>query len=344
MILRRRAWLLVLGLIVGLLVGYFVSKSQEPTYETSTKLLVSNALEGKSSDFAGLTNPQLVLTYVQMLKTKDLRDKAAAKAGLPIDANSLTIQQVAETQVIEIKVTGNNAENVAIIANTMAATLLDEIEAVRSEQFSTAEATLTQQIDQAQAKIDELKKQYDQTSKQVYQSQLTEVEKQIAKIQSQISALQIDIVKLTAAPTIEHRAEVAQKEAEVAQLQSTFKLYDELRTNLLVLGKPSQSTKPEDDPQLQQLDATIALYQKIHNELLSTLEETRLAQARHTPNALQIQVAFAPESPIRPVPVEYTLLSGVAGFLLAMGLVTLLEVSREGESVAKRPRLAETKA
>ena len=343
MILRRRALLLVLGLVIGLLVGFLLSRSQQPTYETSTKLLVSNQLQGKSSDFAGLTNQQLVLTYVQMLKTKDLMDKAAENAGVEFSSGQVTIQQIPDTQVIEIKVEADNAEQAALIANTMAQTLLEEIASVRSGQFSTAEATLTKQIDQAKQKIDELQKEYDQTGTQIYQDELSQAEKQIAGIQAQIATLQDEIVRLSSYPTLDNRAQIAQKEAEVSQLQSSFRLYDELHANLVVLGKASESTRVDDHPELQQIKTTIALYQKIYTDLLASLEATKLAELQQTPNALQIQEAFAPASPLSPVTSEYTLLGGAAGLMLALAIVVLLEVLRESASVTKRTLLAETK-
>lgn len=343
MVLWRRAWLLALGLIVGLVAGFLVSQSQVPTYEASTKLLVSNQLQGKSSDFAGLTNQQLVLTYVQMLKTKDLRDKAAEKAGVDISSSQLTIQQVPDTQVIEIKAEASDAEQAATIANTMAQTLLDEISSVRSGQFSTAESTLTKQIDQTKQRIDELQQQYDQTGTQIYQDQLTQVEKQITDIQSQISTLEAEIVRLSATPTVDHRAEAAQKQAQVDQLQSSFKLYDELRANLTILGKATQSTKADDYPELQQIKTTIALYQKIYTDLLANLEATRLAQSQQTPNVLQIQQASAPASPLQPVPSEYTLLGGAVGLMLVIGLLIVLELLRENVSMPKAKLATEAK-
>lgn len=341
--LRRRAWLLVVGVVVGVVVGYIISSSQTPTYEASTKLLVSNQLQGKSSDFAGLTNPQLVLTYIQLLKTKDLQDKASEKAGLKIYSSRLTIQQVPDTQIIEIRVSGDNSEEVATIANTMATTLLEQIESVRSDQYENAEATLTTQIEQTRKQIDTLQADYDRTDTKLYQDQLTQVEKQITSLQTEITTLQKDIVNLSIIPTVDHRAQIADKEARVVQLQSTFKLYDELRTNLIILGKPTPSTKPEDAPQLQQIKSTIDLYQTIYTDLLSNLEANRLAQSQQTPNILQIQKAYASEKPVAPIPSEYAFLSGVAGLILAGLVLILLEMLHVGADVSSGKLVLETR-
>src|SRR5512138_2395678 len=72
LILRRWAWVLALGLIIGLTAGYVASRLQEPVYAASTKLLVSNQLQGQTSDFAGLNNDQLVETYIELLNTDHL--------------------------------------------------------------------------------------------------------------------------------------------------------------------------------------------------------------------------------------------------------------------------------
>jgi uncharacterized protein involved in exopolysaccharide biosynthesis len=133
--------------------------------------------------------------------------------------------------------------------------------------------------------------------------------------------------------TVEGRAQLAEKQVRVEQLQASYKTYDEIRANLSVLGKPSQFSSADDDPRLQAMKATISLYQNTYIQLLSDLETTRLARLQQTPNAAQIQEASAPKRPVRPIPLLYSLLSGVVGLLLAGAPIIFLSVFRAGLEV-----------
>ena len=335
LILRRWAWVLALGLIIGSLAGYIASNLQEPVYAASTKLLVSNQLQGKTSDFAGLNNDQLVETYIELLSTDHLREIASEKIGMQIDPSQVGVQRVAHTQIIEIRVESHDPKQASQIANTMALILINENWATRTEQFAAQEATLSKQVNQMKEKIDKLQAEYEQASKENYTTQLSKIDKQLADIQEELSTLQTEIAKLNNVSTVEGRAQLADKQLRIEQLQASYKIYDEIRANLLILGKPSQVSTTEDDPRLQAIKATLSLYQDTYNQLISNLESTRLASLQQTPNAAQIEEATVPEKAVRPIPLLYSLLSGVVGLLLAVAPAFLLSVFR------KKPELAE---
>lgn len=329
LILRRGAWVLALGLIIGLLAGYVASNLQEPVYAASTKLLVSNQLQGKSSDFAGLNNDQLVETYIQLLTTDHLREAASEKIGVEIDPSQIGVQRVSKTQVVEIRVESHNPEQAAQIANTMVFILIKENGETRTEQFAAQEATLSKQVDEVKEQINTLQAEYEQASEENYQSQLSKINAEITAIQTELSTLQTEIAELTNVLTVEGRAQLGEKQLRIEQLQESYKTYDQIRANLLILGKPSQISNPEDDPRLQEMKATISLYQATYNQLLSNLESTRLARLQQTPNAAQIQEASVPKKAVRPLPLLYSLLSGVVGLLLAAAPVFFISVFRE---------------
>jgi uncharacterized protein involved in exopolysaccharide biosynthesis len=336
-LIRRWAWLLALGLVVGSLAGFFASNMQEPTYEASAKLLVSSELQGEKTGFAGLNNQQLVQTYIQMLKTKHLRDATSDRLGININPGQVSIKQVPDTQMIEIRVEHNNPEEVALIANTIVTVLMEENAAMQSGQYLALEASLSSQLEQVKKQITIAEAQYDQVSEQDYQNQLSQVDEQIAAIQVELSALQTEIAGLFTAVNVEGKAQLAEKQLRVSQLQSNIKIYEDLRANLLVLKKPIQTGKPDDDPRLQQLRSTIDLYQKLYLDILSKLESTRLARLQLTSNTVNIEEAFVPSEPVRPIPMVYGLLSGVVGLALAGSVVALLEMLGEDLGLPKRP-------
>jgi uncharacterized protein involved in exopolysaccharide biosynthesis len=327
--------LLALGLVVGSITGFFASRTQEPVYEASAKLLVSSELQGEKTGFAGLNNQQLVQTYVQMLKTKHLRDTTSERLGIKIDPGQVNIKQVADTQMIEIRVEHNDPEEVAVIANTMLTVLMEENVAMQSGQYLAQEASLSSQLEQVKKQITTAEAQYDQAAEEDYRIQLSQVDEQIMVIQNELSALQTEIAQLARVGSVEGQAQLAEKELRVAQLQSNIRIYEDLRANLLVLKKPVQTGRTDDNPRLQQLRSTINLYQELYIDLLAKLESTRLARLQQTPNAVQIEAAFVPSAPVRPIPMMYALLSGVVGLALAGAVVALLEVLREDLGVPK---------
>jgi hypothetical protein len=104
-----------------------------------------------------------------------------------------------------------------------------------------------------------------------------------------------------------------------------FLTYEQIRANLLVLGRPVQYSNLEVAPRLQQLQSTLNLYQGLYLTLVEELERVRLARLQQTLNVIHIEEASIPETPVRPVPLLYTLLSGIVGMSLALGLVFFIE-------------------
>jgi uncharacterized protein involved in exopolysaccharide biosynthesis len=342
LMLRRWAWVLAFGLIIGLIAGYVASNLQEPVYAASTKLLVSNQLQGKTSDFAGLNNDQLIETYIELLNTDHLREAASEKIGVEIDSSQITVQRVAHTQILEIRAESQDPEQAAQIANTLVVILINENGATRAEQFATQEATLSKQADQMKEQINALQTEYEQASEENYQSQLSKINEQLDAIQTELSTLQTDIAKLNEL-TVEGRAQLAEKQLRIEQLQASYKIYDEIRANLLILGKPSPISSTDDDPRLQEMKATISLYQQAYNQLLSNVDSTKLARLQQTPNAAQIQEASVPKKAVRPIPLLYSLLSGVVGLLLAAAPLFFISVFRENLGVPETTVVAKTK-
>ena len=99
-IVRRWAWLLLLGLILGGAGGYVGSRMQEPAYQASTRALVMRAPQERSSDLTYLSDQQLVQTYVQLLNTQPVRDGASSRLGYDVSKEQVRVQQTRDTQII----------------------------------------------------------------------------------------------------------------------------------------------------------------------------------------------------------------------------------------------------
>jgi len=328
---RRWAWLLIGGLILGALGGYLWSLYETPVYEASTRILVTRASQNTAADVTNyLTDQQMTQTYVQLLTTQPVIDAVSIKLGSGIDPTQINVKPVINTQIIQLTFDDTNPQRAATVANTLVAVLIDQNENLQTGRFATTETSLKAQIKEIQGQIDGLQSQINNASSQAVQDQLTQVQAQIASLQSETAKLQQDIQSHTpatpsATPTPQDQTKISDDKARLSQIQPVLSLYQQIYTNLVVLGQPMNSGSTSNGTRLSQLQTTLGLYQQIYVNLLNNLETVQLARLQDTPNVVQIEPAVLPDEPIRPRPVLYTALAGVIGLLLMAVIVFLIE-------------------
>ncbi len=328
--LRRWAWALALGAILGVLGGYFGSQYQTPVYRASTRILVTRAPQDKVSDLTYLTDQQLTQTYVQLLTTQPVLDAASKRLGYTLDPQQVRVRPIINTQIIQLTFDDNSPLRASLAANTLVKVLIDQNESLQAGRYATTEASLQAQIQQIQNQIDTLQTQINNTSAQVVQDQLKQVQDQINILQAEVYSLQQEIKELTSAasaatPSPDLQTAITEKQARLAQIQPILALYQQVYTNLVVLGKPVAAESAEVGTRLSQLQSTLGLYQQIYINLLNNLEAVKLARLQNTPNVVQIEPAVMPQEPIRPRPLLNTLLAGAIGLLLTAGIALLIE-------------------
>ena len=322
---RRWAWLLILGLALGAAVGFLGSAYQTPIYQSSTRFVVLRAAQTTTDYYAYLDSQQLVQTYIQLLTTDTVLDKATAELGYDVQAGQATAQQVDDTQFVKLTVVDTNPQHAADIANVLVTVLIDQNEELQAVRYLRSEENLQSQIDQVQSQITTLQTQITDISAATVQDQLTQVQAQIESLQTQIAALETDVAKLgKELQSEEVKAQITEKQAALDQLQPVLALYQQVYTNLVVLGEPVDSGAST-STRLEQLQNTLGLYQGIYINLLNSLEAVRLARVQNTPNVVQVEPAVKSQSPILPRPFQSTALAAVVGLILAAGIVFLVE-------------------
>ena len=120
------------------------------------------------------------------------------------------------------------------------------------------------------------------------------MEAQIAPLQEEVSTLEQEIVALPTWKT-ENKIKVAEKQARIDQIMPLLNMYQQIYSNLVVLGKPFDSGSSE-DLRLDQLQTTLGLYQDIYVNSLNNLEALRLARLQNTPNIVPIEPAVLPRA------------------------------------------------
>lgn len=321
---RRWAWLGILGLVLGAVAGYFSSAYQTPVYQASTRFVILRAAQAATDYNSYLDSQQLVETYIQLLNTDKVLSAASAELGYPVYGASA--QQVPNTQFVKLTVTNTDPQRAADIANALVTILINQNEELQAVRYLRSEENLQSQIDQVQAQITTLQTQISDISAATVQDQLTQVKAQIEPLQAQVTALETELADLKKKRTLseEEQAQVAEKEATLAQVKPILNLYQQLYTNLVVLGQPV-NTGADTSTRLQQLQTTLSLYQGIYVNLLNSLETVRFARVQNTPNVVQVEPAVASSSPISPRPFQNTGLAAAVGLMLAAGIAFLVE-------------------
>jgi len=322
-IVRRWAWLMILGLALGGGGGYLASHYQNPVYQASTRVMVMRPPQESASDYSYLSTQQLTQTYVQLVTTQPVLESASTQLGFKVVLEQINAQQIRDTQVIQLTVEDQDPERVVQIANVLVDKLIEQNETFQAGRFNTAEASLRDQITQMESQISGLQTIISQISNQNLKDQITQLEAQITPLQQEVLTLEQEIAALPTYIT-DNKVVIAEKQARIDQIKPLLNLYQEIYSNLIVLGEPIRAGSG-DDPQLTQLQSTLDLYQQIYINLLSSLETIRLARLQNTPNIVQIEPASAPEAPIRPRTLMNTVLASVVGLMLAVGIVFLVE-------------------
>ena len=288
-IVQRWTWLLILGLVLGATGGYFASRYQTPVYQATTRAMVMRAPQEKSSDYTYLSDQQLTQTYIQLVTTQPVLDAASEELGYRVSRDQIAVQQLRDTQVIQLTVEDQDPRRAADIANMLVEKLITQNDSIQSGRFTSTEASLREQIKQTEDQISSIQIVINQVSTQNLKDQITQLEAQIAPLQEEVSTLEKEIVAL---PNwkVENKVKIAEKQARLDQIKPLLSLYQDIYSNLIVLGKPFESGSSA-DLRLAQLQTTLGLYQQIYINLLNSLESIRLARLQNTPNIVQIEAA-----------------------------------------------------
>jgi polysaccharide biosynthesis transport protein len=325
MLARKWMWLALLGLFLGAMGGIILSRIQKPVYQAKTKILVSRNSQ-TNTDFAYLSDQQLVQTYVELLKTQPILESASEKLGYSVDIKKVTVTQVLTTQVIEIDVENNDPQRAMNTANELVKALIQQSEELQTANYASTEDKLNLQIEQVKKQMDTLRAEYDQSSQADVKTRIAEIDLELTKFEQEITSLQKDITQLDLPKKTEAQSiELNQKKARLAQVEPQLLFYQQIRSNLALLGKPVAAGTVNENPNLVQMQSTLTLYEQLYLSLLNNLESVRLLRVQFTPNIAQIESAALPVKPTSFTPVILIAMFAIIGAVLTSGIAVLIE-------------------
>jgi len=324
-IFKRWLWLVVLGAIIGGSLGYYLSSRQTPIYQAQARFVILPAAQTTYDYYSYLNNLDIISTYTQLLTTEDLLYEASNRLGFPVMKGQATASQVAETKFVVLTVKDTDPYKAAVIANGLVDILIDQNVKLQTVQFESAERNLQARVDQAEEQIAALEGQITSLSTEILQKQIENVQAQMTDVQSQINAIKLDMSEIDPLSESEvDRARLANDQAKIDELSPILSLYQEIYTQLVVLGKTSDSGEAS-SVDLDRLKTTLNLYQQIYISSINSLETLRLSKAQSTPTVMQVETANKPTTPISPKPVQSALLAAAIGLFVTAGFAFLVE-------------------
>lgn len=324
-IFKRWIWLLVLGAVIAGGVGYILSNRETPMYRTSTRFVVLGAASTSNYDYAYIDSQQLISTYTQLLSAESLLSEVSDELGFPVYDDQATAEQIGDTQFVRLTVTHEDPIKAATIANTLVNILIQQNEELQSVRYETTEKNYQNRADQAMEQIQILQDQIRNLSVINLEEQIAQVETQINELQSQVTDLEFNISMLDVQfPTEEQTLQRLRYQAELNEIRPLLEQYQEIYTNLVVMGEPMENENAS-STQMAQLQRTLDLYEQIYFNSLSSLEALNLARLQSTPNVVQVEPAPIPEEPYSPKPYQTAALYAAVGLFAMGGIAFLVE-------------------
>ena len=216
-----------------------------------------------------------------------------------------------ETEIARLNAVGNTVRAQALLATNQS-------------RYDQNQLLITQQLAEYQALQDKLatdpQVQQDAALATAIQSQMAELGVTINNTRDQINSLEEEITWLTPlAETGVFDKTLDDKEHELTSQQELLVSYQEIYTKYLVTGKVDGTTD-----EITSLEKNLNLYQQIYLNALNNREAVRLARMQNVTNIVQLNPAIASETPVRPRVLFNTILGGVAGLIVSITAILLM--------------------
>ncbi len=340
--IRRWAWLLTIGLLVGGGIGYVLNLYQTPEYTARAKILVMEPVRNSSASSSSTlkANTEMADTYLELLFTQPILDAASQKVGATLRPSMIRAARVGETGLLEVVVRDTDAERAALMANTLVQVLIEQNEALQTSRFSSSEESLQAQVAEVEQELSNLETQIEQRSEQSLGVQTEEIQQQKAALEAQINSLLGEITRLEqdiddltpkaiagqlpAPLTLEQRNLMNEKRTLLAQKEFQLELAQDTYAGLIAPTTSEVAALTSAD--LRDIEqANLELYRQLYSTLLSNYEAVRLARLENTPNVVQVERAAASNVPIQAGPLRYVIMGALLGLLLTGTLAFTLE-------------------
>ncbi len=328
-VLQRWVWLIIICVILGAVIAFFISNAQTPVYETSVRFWVTTGNSTYSS--GNLTGSELANTYIQMLTTPKIIQAAQQQIGMDIQINSgnISAENVSGTRFIRVNVRDTDPDRAAIIANTLVEVLIVENEAIQNSKFLETESAMEMEIESVRGEIATLTDEIDVLSttaveekKREYRNIISGIDAEIYDLESYVYANQWkfnqtgpDQVYVSPEETAEYNSQSNQ----LANKRNERDFYRQLLWNLEA-GNTSYF-----DRQIQTKQNSLNAYFNNYTQLLTSYQNLRVNNLKDYIGLEKVDTAVPPQNQIYPNPRNSAIQGAVFGLVLSAGAVLLME-------------------
>ena len=232
-LVRRWAWLLILGSLLAAGVGYVVSRSLPPVYQATATLMVVQVQPDNPlvADYSEDTE-RLVRAYTDLMKAKPVLETAARSIGLSMGFDDLTqvvnVRRAREAPLLQITVDLSDPVLARDLADAVATTFIAQTSTAQQGRFLAARDKLSAQLAELGG----------------------ELEQRVSLLNSYRTQ-----VGAASQPDPQQQAEIVRLDREVAELQQTYAIvqrsYEDLRlsearslSGLLLVERAELPTSP----------------------------------------------------------------------------------------------------
>jgi len=152
------SWLILLsGFMMGL-ITFFISREIMPVYEAKTTILVNDGASPDSSDYQSLLASELLTkTYAEMMTKSPILDQVIQETGLTMGVydlgESITVDPLINTLLIDVVVESTNASTAVNIANTLVKVFIEDTERIQSERYAQSKSSLEEKLSELDDEI-----------------------------------------------------------------------------------------------------------------------------------------------------------------------------------------------
>ena len=202
-LLRKWWWILIITTVSAGALAFFILQRQAPLYQARATLVVGRAIDdpNPSSGELSLTQ-QLVATYMDLAMRDPVIDATKAALGLP-ELPGYKLDQVRNTQIVEIVVTDLEAQRAQAVANELANQLIQQSPGnLVDRELGTRQDFINQQLNDLEAGItatqNELAQKQQDMASMLSGTQIGDAQVAIAGLQSKLNILQSNYAALLA--------------------------------------------------------------------------------------------------------------------------------------------------
>ncbi|MGB3905811.1 MAG: Wzz/FepE/Etk N-terminal domain-containing protein, partial [Anaerolineae bacterium] len=159
-VILRRLWLIVLAIALVGGMTYGLSVTSTPIYSATSTLQIDYGADPRTDPYTSLrTSEQSAKTYVEMMKSPTLLQEVISELALPFSTaqlqGAINVQQIRDTQLVQVSVEDSDPGRAAAIANAIAGALIERIQSSQEARFAEAQAELDEKIAALEQSLEE---------------------------------------------------------------------------------------------------------------------------------------------------------------------------------------------